>query len=185
MRLIDFLRKHLYADLQPYSCTFQECGLLLFEDRESWIDHEMETHRRRWICQICWKDRFTTRQALADHVMQHKETRFTRHVLDAFLDTCSLPMEKISASACKLCNWDGGLRQVNHDIPASAEVLVTARQLMVHLGRHLEQLALFALPRQINRETDSTCNQAGALSGASENSSRHLVSRYFYASNAK
>jgi hypothetical protein len=44
--------KHVFSDLQPYMCTFDDCENVeeIFESRHRWFAHELRFHRRIWTC---------------------------------------------------------------------------------------------------------------------------------------
>ena len=50
-------RRHVFADLKPYICTFSNCRdeLLTFSTRKLWEDHEFGQHRikKYWTCHEC------------------------------------------------------------------------------------------------------------------------------------
>jgi hypothetical protein len=74
--------------------------------------------------------------------------------LEALILQCEEPVDKISPTACHLCNeWEANLLDSNQDAKRAflnegkkAEPYGTLAQFRRHLGRHMEQLALFALP---------------------------------------
>jgi hypothetical protein len=74
--------------------------------------------------------------------------------LEALVLKSEEPVDKISASACMLCDeWETNLLHPKQDAKraflndgAKVEPCGTLVQFRRHLGRHMEQLALFALP---------------------------------------
>jgi hypothetical protein len=74
--------------------------------------------------------------------------------LEALVLKSEEPVDKISASACMLCDeWETNLLHPEQDAKraflndgAKVEPCGTLVQFRRHLGRHMEQLALFALP---------------------------------------
>ncbi|KAI5784229.1 hypothetical protein FPQ18DRAFT_310157 [Pyronema domesticum] len=66
---------HVFRDLRSYVCTFRDCqqGSHLFGSRHEWFNHEKDTHRREWYCNICDK-------ALpsAEHFRQHLAKKHKR-----------------------------------------------------------------------------------------------------------
>ncbi len=63
-------KRHVYADLKPYVCCFGEgeCDDLLFHDRSSWFDHELQCHRRQWVCIMCQEGPYKTAEILEHHL---------------------------------------------------------------------------------------------------------------------
>lgn len=80
-------------DLQPYVCTFEDCGIVMFPDRRTWADHEMQVHRRDWQCNICREEKFDSSSALQSHVTLRHENFAKSEQIKAFLETCSRPVE--------------------------------------------------------------------------------------------
>ena len=75
------------------------------------------------------------------------------------------PLVKVSPSDCPFCDdWEQRLRSVNPDIPLSDTLVVTQVQFMHHLGAHMEQLALFAIPRGYTEVGDA--DSANAAPGS-------------------
>jgi hypothetical protein len=134
-------------------CTFKECDLRMFRSRNEWFAHELQNHRREWTCPYC------------DHVPFSGKAMFSKHVtsvhgagagpqLEALILQCEEPVDKISPAACHLCNeWEANLLDSNQEAKRAflnegkkLEPYGTLAQFRRHLGRHMEQLALFALP---------------------------------------
>ncbi|KAH0541224.1 hypothetical protein FGG08_004280 [Glutinoglossum americanum] len=50
-------RRHVFTDLEPYICTFQDCtgGISTYSSRKLWADHEFSQHRikKTWACSDC------------------------------------------------------------------------------------------------------------------------------------
>ena len=121
------LRKHVYRDLRPYICTFESCARAeyLFASRQEWFEHELAAHRREWHCDSC--NEFLTSKSL---FVQHVQTRHP----DASAKQAEVLTQRAegaieSEQSCPLCD--------KACIPS---------QLQSHLGRHMQQIALFILP---------------------------------------
>lgn len=76
---------------------------------------------------------------------------FIENQLPALTARAERPVQWIPASACPLCDYEAALRRKlpgQGTAPRGAEpILVKVQNFRSHLGRHLEQLALFVLPR--------------------------------------
>lgn len=123
------LRHHVLRDLEPYICTFGNCSRadFSFESRTEWIEHEMQDHRKEWCCKV------------SSHPPHSNSASFRGHMRDAHgADTVSVhAFERFvqSGSAiCPLCFRQAG-------------------KIMTHLARHMEQIALYVLGG--NNERDS------------------------------
>ena len=159
--LTSLFRTHVLRDLRAYVCTSQDCDAGLFEDKESWFQHEMEKHRRHWLCQTCTAKPFHTSQDLRLHMEErHRDRRNEPSFLPSMLAASSRPLAEIPASNCPFCdNWDAELRleaaEKGSDIPANHAVLQQSSVFKRHVGEHLEQLALFAITPSFERSSDT------------------------------
>ncbi|KAI9769209.1 MAG: hypothetical protein M1840_004338 [Geoglossum simile] len=130
-------KKHVLGDLRPYVCTFPDCDLLehFFDTREEWYKHEVQQHRVEWFCNI-EGHQFTEISDFLEHMELAHDTTFNashRSLLSMF----RRPSRSLTGT-CNLC-------------------LRPSSNLKSHISRHLEQIALFALPRA-----------NGAMSGETE-----------------
>lgn len=149
-------RRHVFRDLKPYVCTFN-CSLKMFKSRNEWFTHELQCHRREWTCHICQK--VCPRQdLLSNHLTSDHHMRLAGSDLKALILQSEEPVDRISASACLICNeWKTTLEDPKQDAKRlflnngkTAEPHGTINAFRRHLGRHMEQLALFALPKGDN-----------------------------------
>ena len=136
-------KKHVFRDLQPYICTFVECNRpnRVFASRHMWINHENQAHRRQWVCSTC--------QYIAHSKSEHRhhlrdthDGTFGTHQLETVIDICERPVPAGTPQTCPLC-------------------LQENQTLSSHLARHLQNLALFTLPRKdSDAEDDVASNDA-------------------------
>ncbi|KAF2786116.1 hypothetical protein K505DRAFT_290268 [Melanomma pulvis-pyrius CBS 109.77] len=141
-------KKHGFSDMRPYVCTFEKCDVKLFSDRRDWFDHEMQNHRTQWYCHFCKKDGFRSLERFQKHLRHHHAQDATDDQLDALCEASRRPIDRIPASDCPFCDeWETKLRGVNSDIANNEAVVVTPSQFRHHVGSHMQQLALFAIPR--------------------------------------
>ncbi|KAL2061158.1 hypothetical protein VTL71DRAFT_7431, partial [Oculimacula yallundae] len=146
-------KKHVFRDLRPYVCTFKECNLRMFRSRNEWFAHELQAHRREWTCATCSK-LFSSKSSFKTHVLSHDPT-LAGSELDALILQSEEPMDRFPASACSFCNeWEEQIMDPKQNekrafLNEGKDVAPygTKTQFRRHLGRHMEQLALFALPR--------------------------------------
>ncbi|KAL8791113.1 MAG: hypothetical protein Q9195_006057 [Heterodermia aff. obscurata] len=125
--------RHVYRDLQPYVCTFEGCsiGEETYESRHRWFNHEMQSHYRVWPCLGHCNEVFQIQEELEQHVRAHIERNIPSSQLKVFVDMAARYPDKLRTEfECPLC----------------ASRIAGAASLEKHLGRHLEGLALFALP---------------------------------------
>ena len=127
-------RRHLFEDLQPYSCTFENCPTSnkTYGSRHEWFDHEAQVHRMQWNCQDC-RESFTSKMGFLEHRKRHHPDASVNQQLPVLLEMCSQPADDKMLGKCTLC--------FNENQP-----------LLKHMAHHMVSLALFALPR---RDDDS------------------------------
>lgn len=125
--------KHLFRDLQPYLCTFERCSRSdqSFESRHEWFDHELLVHRKEWFCSADCQLSFGLQREFEDHMRQSHSNSFAEAQLPALVDMCQRPVDLDAETICPLCD----------------ESMPSCTQLQRHLGYHMEELALFALPK--------------------------------------
>lgn len=145
----------MFGDLQPYLCIWPECqeGMRTFPTRKLWGNHEFSCHRveRSWRCDIC-----ATRSPSKDEHKSHIADAHGHLISTAQLRLAELaqPLTQPSISKdmeCPLCK----------DIAGS-----TQRAFETHVGAHMEQIALFSLPRESpeNSDAESDGSQAEQIS---------------------
>ncbi|KAF8418442.1 hypothetical protein EV426DRAFT_707592 [Tirmania nivea] len=124
-------QRHVFRDLRPYVCTFDSCTKpnRLFETRHDWYDHEVRHHRREWYCAECTVT-CTTSSNFSHHIKKFHPALSDVHDISALVENCERVVS--TPQQCPLCTV-----QSEH----------TTKGLRSHLGRHMQQLALFTLPR--------------------------------------
>ncbi|KAH4042993.1 hypothetical protein HBI25_194940 [Parastagonospora nodorum] len=172
-------RKHALADLRPYVCTFGNCDVKLFADRKTWFEHELQTHRATWRCHFCNHDDFPVKEALQNH-MHHKHSQIGEDQLGALLDAGRRPNTFFKASDCPFCdNWDMYLRAKEHPpLPPQEPVAITLIEFRRHVGSHMQDLALFAIPRgYLEGDGDADSAASARAAGAGKESASVARSR--------
>ena len=136
-------RIHVFADLQPYICTFPSCkkGLAKFPTRKMWADHEFDVHRvsHSWNCSEC-SEAFNDAQALEAHLRFHHgdlvRTSEVSSMVKRAEKKVSLPIETQQCPLCKI-------------IPGKSR-----RKFINHVSRHMEAIALAVLPRDAPEDSE-------------------------------
>jgi hypothetical protein len=126
----------------------------MFRSRNQWFAHELQCHRREWVCQFCQHDAFPTAEMFTKHIISTHPAALAHSKIEAMILQSEEPLTRIPPDACPLCNeWEAVLRDLKQDSKRLllndgniVEPYGTIKQFRRHLGRHLEQLALFALP---------------------------------------
>ncbi|KAI0469641.1 domain found in Dishevelled, Egl-10, and Pleckstrin-domain-containing protein [Xylariaceae sp. FL0804] len=137
-------KRHVFRDLRPYSCTFPDCSSAdkLYATRYDWMYHEMQMHRRNWKCAEC-DEVFEAKQNIIAHLQERHPNSWTPTQLLILLDLSERPVEESNIFQCPLC---------------PNQMLLN--RLMVHLAEHLEEIALFVLPRETDSHEGLGSNQA-------------------------
>lgn len=136
---------HVFADLRPYICTFPDCRdeLAQFTNRAAWADHEFTEHRhdQRWNCLECSK-KFTSASDWEQHLQEMHHRVFIGPQLPAARNIAYQTKPRpIETEECPLCRI----------------VLGKPRRAFVkHVGRHMEEIALMALPRNTEEDSDES-----------------------------
>ena len=141
--------------------------MMMFRSRNEWFAHELQNHRRHWACQYCRHGAFATSTAFSKHIKASHAAILESSQMEAIILQSEEAVDSISAFACPLCDeWEADIkaRQGKQVVNAgtspdfrSFEPHGTKNHFRRHLGRHLEQLALFSLPvSEIDLEKDSS-----------------------------
>lgn len=142
-------KRHVMCDLEPYVCTFENCSRTndMFESQEDWYNHETQQHRLDYSCNVKDHEQYTNVREFRSHMNEEHNVQFNDEQLKFQLSMFSRPTQRKSG-ICPLC-------------------MESTVQLKGHLARHLERIALFALPRQSNTKNDSSANNTSGENVAS------------------
>ncbi|KLO85690.1 Uncharacterized protein LW93_14305 [Fusarium fujikuroi] len=133
-------KKHVFSDLFPYVCVELGCPApdQDFQRRHQWAGHVKKHHWKIWTCKLGCNETFVSLQGMKGHLAQkHSETAELTHLV-SLLAMCERPKSEYEPADCPLC----GERQSSF------------KQYQRHVGRHQEDLALFALPHLPVEEDD-------------------------------
>jgi hypothetical protein len=136
--ITDSYRQHVYRDLHPYCCTFGDCTIAdrLYDSRRTWFQHELG-HRTCWQCVEGCNRSFSCEKDFVAHVQALHPELTAPNVLTALKHSAKGSANLSDQGKCPLCNES-----------------MTLRVLQKHLGRHQKQLALFALPQNLDDTED-------------------------------
>jgi hypothetical protein len=135
---------HVFADIQSYICTHNDCtdALKTFPSRELWADHEFGEHLTipQWRCVKCLSFCFSKRRFVEHlreaHAMELADDRLTAVIME-FSEMKLIPT--FSDYPCPLCSKNGWQ---------------TKKAYSTHVGRHLEEISLACLPRNADWSSD-------------------------------
>ncbi|KAM3071801.1 hypothetical protein ACMFMG_009659 [Clarireedia jacksonii] len=143
-------KKHVFSDLRPYVCTFKSCDHDIFQDRNEWSKHELDNHRKQWKCVLCADQELQTLESLGTH-FSNLHADLDTETRTAIMTVCLQPW--ISMLDCPCCYTYGDRFHQRIDELGKWDVSLT--QFQQHLGQHMEQLALRALPSNEDKSKNS------------------------------
>ncbi|OCL10029.1 hypothetical protein AOQ84DRAFT_375290 [Glonium stellatum] len=155
-------RTHILQDLQPYVCTYKDCkdSDQLFRSRREWSEHEAG-HRKLWRCPEHSNAVFRSSAGLEDHLHQKHPGSFADEQLPSIVkvgETSSIDLRQ----TCPICFADATMEA----------------GLQNHIANHLERLAAFALPKDVNSaedESDGASSAASRGKSIESSTSQHLT----------
>ncbi|KAI1117726.1 hypothetical protein F5Y14DRAFT_321282 [Nemania sp. NC0429] len=133
--------KHVFSDLQPYICTFEQCPSPVFGSRHEWFQHEMDNHRRQWSCILCRDSAkiFLHKNDMENHLRSSHAESVTTAQLGWLLEACDRPLLKSATLYCVFCDqWDPNTQ-------ASQNATIYGR----HVAQHLQTISLASIPLSI------------------------------------
>ena len=119
-------RKHVYQDLQPYVCSSPGCSFehATFASRHDWAEHEF-VHYREKVSRLCIECDFQSSDA----------EQLQQHASESHANLLMTDLQKvtkwISREKCPFCLSN----------PAFSH-----KQLVSHVGKHMQEVALAAIP---------------------------------------
>lgn len=128
---------------------------MMFPSRNAWFAHEIQNHRREWLCQFCQHPAFVSASSFSTHTKALHGNILASSSLKALILQSEEPVDKIPSTACPLCDeWEASVHRTHEqlvsarkpDAESDGEAYGNLKVFRRHLGRHMEQLALFALP---------------------------------------
>lgn len=134
---------HVFADLEPYMCTFDKClrARKTFAIRDDWFRHELESHRilKVWVCHACVEE-FSSARAFEEHLK-------TNH------NNISGPSQM--AMMVQLCVKHSQMHPKEEVCPLCA-LKLSVEEMRDHVASHLEQFALTSINGDESSEEDDS-----------------------------
>ncbi|KAK6851945.1 hypothetical protein PG995_012070 [Apiospora arundinis] len=168
-------RRHAFQDLKAYVCTGEgTCDTKFFGDSRTWLDHELQCHRQQWACTLCPKGPFRSKKMFEGHLTQTHGSIIGEDLLPAFVSMGLRAVDAIPAGDCPFCDeWVESLQKTT-PLPNSTpheDVVITVdpKQYRRHVSHHLEQLALFALPRLADEHQNENASEEANVSRSTVN----------------
>lgn len=123
--------KHVFEDVQPYTCTFPNCpDPKTFKRKADWVRHEMERHRHpdAWACYFPECGLTSPRKDnLIQHLVREHKVRSETNMetLWEMIEQC-YRKEPPREERCQFCG----------------DNLRSEKELIVHMGKHLQEIAM-------------------------------------------
>lgn len=144
-----------------------KCQDLFFGDRTSWFDHELLHHRSHFTCMLCNQDEFDSRQSAESHISSIHGSFLNATQLALLIDSGKKIPNHFKAKDYPFCDsWataqEVQLKPKGKGICDVGNIVVTATRFKRHVATHLEQLAIFVLPKPDQEsENDEFGNDEG------------------------
>ena len=139
-------KQHVYRDLHPFCCTYEHCTTAdrLYDSRRAWYTHEL-SHKISWQCIDGCDETFGSEEEFVAHIQKQHPDLARVNMIPALKRTAVKRADLTEQMKCPLCNKRMSLRAMQK-----------------HLGHHQEQLALFALPPNLD-DTEEDVNDEGGV----------------------
>lgn len=165
---------HAYRDLKAYVCVSGgvECEQQLFDDRDSWFNHELKHHHSLYLCKLCWYQ-YTDTKLLQQHLLDEHGMHSSEEIL-SIIEHGKLVPSQLKAKNCPFCDdWASILSHRRHQTEGRAsstihqtDILVSLTHFKRHVATHQEQLAIFAVPRTVADDEERSHGDVEANSEA-------------------
>jgi hypothetical protein len=143
--------KHVHEDIQPFSCTFPNCPeSKSFKRKADWVRHENERHRHLewWKCSvqecnhICYRKDNFVQHLVREHKMTEPKMKRgsgsskTKPVNNGFAEDSEV------WRLVEECRFETEKKPRDEPCPFCGNVCSTFKKLSVHMGKHMEQIAM-------------------------------------------
>ena len=86
--------------------------MLMFRSRNEWFAHELQCHRREWVCQFCDHNPFLSVPEFSKHIKSAHTASLSSAPLQALILQGEEQVDKIASDACPLCDdWKTDLHK--------------------------------------------------------------------------
>ncbi|KAJ3544771.1 hypothetical protein NM208_g2880 [Fusarium decemcellulare] len=125
-------KRHVFADLRPYVCLSENCTAAEreFARRHEWTLHEVQNHWKVYSCPCSCGENFQSRSKCKEHINKAHPGAISTSHLESMISLSARPAQVEDGISCPMCR----------------DKLYSVKEYQRHVGRHQEQLALFALP---------------------------------------
>ncbi|KAH9878957.1 hypothetical protein J1614_002392 [Plenodomus biglobosus] len=140
--------KHVHEDVQPFTCTFQNCGEpKSFKRKADWVRHENERHRQleNWTCQIadcnhtCYRKDNFVQHLVREHKIAEPRQRTGR---GGHKDAAASADQDEIWAIVERCRRDTVKQPKDEPCRFCGNICNSWKKLTVHLAKHMEQLSM-------------------------------------------
>ena len=123
-------------------------------------------------------------EGLKTYIGRHHHTVISERQITTIVDQSKRPIDSIPPSECPF--WDGLWARADTNLTTSDSVLVVdVHQFRRHVGYHLQQIALFALPRLTQNSDQNRSVEANLNSSYSDQDAASMHSQWVSSSNSR
>ncbi|KAF2145963.1 uncharacterized protein K452DRAFT_304964 [Aplosporella prunicola CBS 121167] len=139
--------KHVYEDIQPFTCTFAYCAVpKSFKRRADWVRHENERHRKleSWECNLedckhtCYRKDNFIQHLVREHKIPEPRARARKLNETSVMSGDSSDIWDI----VEQCRRDTTRPAAEEPCKFCGRVFSTWKTLIAHLAKHMEQISL-------------------------------------------
>ncbi|KAL4802896.1 hypothetical protein BDV18DRAFT_145770 [Aspergillus unguis] len=180
--------KHIYEDVQPFTCTFPDCtDPKSFKRKADWVRHESERHRQLewWECSFtdcrhkCYRKDNFVQHLVREHKLPEPKVKKPKskgqgsgsktHITPEMQEEITREQDvKRLWALVEECRYDTTKNPKDEPCRFCGNVCANWKKLTVHLAKHMEQLAIPILGLVDEREFPYSTGSTGQLPVAQE-----------------
>ncbi|KAJ5677400.1 Zinc finger C2H2 [Penicillium maclennaniae] len=174
--------KHVHEDTQPFTCSFPECNEpKSFKRKADWVRHENERHRQLewWTCSnfechhTCYRKDNFVQHLVREHKMPDPKAKKTKGSADAGDGLSDSMREQELSRLWKIvdeCHHETENTLRHEPCRFCGNICGSWKKLTVHLGKHMEQLAMpvLELAKQSCAAPPNLAHQVGKAGRSTE-----------------
>lgn len=187
--------KHVHEDAQPFTCSFPQCNEpKSFKRKADWVRHENERHRQLewWTCSnfecthTCYRKDNFVQHLVREHKMLDPKAKKTKGSADAGDGLSDSMRERELSRLWKMvdeCHHETENTLRHEPCRFCGNICGSWKQLTVHLGKHMEQLAMpvLELAKQSCAAPPTLAHQVGKAGRSTETQAPLAAQAQFHA----
>lgn len=187
--------KHVHEDVQPFTCSFPQCNEpKSFKRKADWVRHENEKHRQLewWTCSehecghACYRKDNFVQHLVREHKMPDPKAKKTKGSTNAGDGLSDSMRERELSRLWKLvgeCHHERENTLRQEPCRFCGNICGSWKKLTVHLGKHMEQLAMpvLELAKQSCATPPNQVHQVGMAGRSAETQAPLAAQAQFHA----